>query len=47
MIEEEKDIGFDESDLDIYTDFGIIEHIEEDEIAPFEEGFMQGYIEGM
>ncbi|MBN1156083.1 hypothetical protein JXA85_00560 [Candidatus Woesearchaeota archaeon] len=47
MFEEEKDIGFDEHDFDIYTDSGIIEHIEEDEISAVEEGFMQGYLAGM
>jgi hypothetical protein len=44
-MKEEDWLGFDEADFDIYTDSGIIAHIEEDEITAFEEGFMHGYIE--
>jgi hypothetical protein len=47
MIEEEKDSVFDENDFDIYTDLGMTDYIEEDEISSLEEGFMQGYVAGL
>ena len=33
-----------EDDLDIYTEEGIDEYVDDDSISPTEQGFMQGYL---
>lgn len=33
-----------EEELDIYTEEGIEEYVDDDSISPSEEGFMQGYL---
>tara|TARA_Y100000310_G_scaffold343975_1_gene454322 strand:+ start:3971 stop:4144 length:174 start_codon:yes stop_codon:yes gene_type:complete len=43
IIEEVKDK---EEELDIYTEEGIEDYAESDEISPAEQGFMQGYLGG-
>jgi hypothetical protein len=35
-----------EEELDIYTEEGIEDYAESDEISPAEQGFMQGYLGG-
>ena len=41
---EEEYEDYEEKDFDIYTDFGIEESLEEDEINANEEAFMKGYL---
>jgi hypothetical protein len=33
-----------EEELDIYTEEGIDEYVDDDSISPLEQGFMQGYL---
>ncbi len=33
-----------EEELDIYTEEGIDEYVDDDSISPHEQGFMQGYL---
>jgi hypothetical protein len=35
-----------EEELDIYTEEGIEEYVDDDGISPAEQGFMQGYLGG-